>query len=613
MALMADRRKKRIRQAVQPDVAGEQRNWRFQRAPGLLVVHFENRDGSQTKIDLSRWLAIGPLCESLATAFANTQADKQQAGRYSAAGNFRQGALKYFLSQAEPFSTPDQVPADFIHQIEKRLEEPSRGTRKQLSQNTKTNYLKAIVLLVPELVRLDRRWAHIQVPHYAISRAKSSSATKTLDVEGMNETLLVAAKDCLRLMKEVWPRLQAVRSALRDLKDGKRVQVRSDEQRVARVLFDNHGNFPPPLKLGANAGSWSMHFKTYQEHRNLAYPLGGELVPLYLMLLAQTGWNGQVMNCLQLGGVQILDLLGAKKIRLKSTKRRGGSRGRPGSSSRVNWAANSSENALSVNNIIDFLLDWTMLLRDYAAEPLSRDLFLHAVAEDGRNLVSGLRIDSYAGRFDNVPTRVTNYIMVYCARKNVPYCGASALRVGMAELIDQATNGDAVLLKNLLGHRLIETGQDHYRTTGMLQRSKEIMAGATASQQRWITSEGKIDTRSKPEVRDATAATPGFTCLDAFRSPIAGQVDGRLCTAYGSCPSCPLAGSDPDEAYALARALQLKEEYERAKERLGMGLWRRKFQRSYELLLARWIPSLDSLENREKAVRVTLSSLPSLE
>lgn len=512
-----------------------------------------------------------------------------------------------------PFNTPDEVPANFITLIKQDLEKPNPETNKYLSQSTRTNYLKAIVLLIPELTRLDSRWGHIEVPRYAVARTKSSSAAKTVDVDGMTETLLVAAKDCVRLMREVWPKLANVRKALSNLKAGKHVPNNSPEARVARVLYDNKGNFPAMMNRGRHAANLSEELKTYQADRNLAYPIGGEPTPFYLMLLSHTGWNGQVLNCLELGGVQFVEVLGAQRIHLQSVKRRGGSRGRPGSSSTITWAANISDNALSVNNIISFLLDWTMLLREYAAEPLSRDLFLHAVTEGGRNEVPGLRIDSYAGRLDNVPTRITNYIMVYCESRGATYCGASALRMGMAEAIDKATNGDALLLKNLLGHRLIDTGQDHYRTVAMLQRSKENMAGATAAQQRWITSQGKIDTRSKPSDRDSTAATPGFTCLDAFHSPVGGQVEGRLCTAYGACPSCPLAGSDHDEPYAFARALQLKEEYERARGRLGLGIWRCKFERPYAALLTRWIPSLDSPENRKQAVLVTLSALPALE
>jgi len=212
-----DRRKKRMRPEKQPDVPSEQKNWWFKRAPRVLEVHFDNRDGSRTKINLSSWLAIGPLCDSLATAFANTQADKQQAGRYSAAGNFKQAALKYFLAQEPHFKTPDEVPANFITQIKQGLDKSDPITNKILSQSTRTNYLKAIVLLVPELIRLDSRWSHIEVPRYAVAKTKSSSATKILDADGMTETLLVAAKDCVRLMKEVWPRLATVRNALSDL------------------------------------------------------------------------------------------------------------------------------------------------------------------------------------------------------------------------------------------------------------------------------------------------------------------------------------------------------------------------------------------------------------
>lgn len=49
---MIDRRKKRIRTPKQPDESSEKKTWRFERAPGLLEVHFENKDGSRTKINL---------------------------------------------------------------------------------------------------------------------------------------------------------------------------------------------------------------------------------------------------------------------------------------------------------------------------------------------------------------------------------------------------------------------------------------------------------------------------------------------------------------------------------------------------------------------------------
>ncbi len=579
-----------------------------------MIAHFDNKDGTNSSVNLSKWLSIGPLAEQFAMAFAITQAPMLQTGRYTAACNFNYGALKYLNSIGTPFSTPNQVPANLIVQIKRRLQEPDPTTKKYLGESTVTSYLKAIVLLVPGLLQVDARWSHLEVPKYSTNRPqKSSSRSKMPDSDEMTKTLLVAAKECLLRMNEVWPRLATVREALADLKAGKHVPVNSAEQQVAHVLFDNAGNFPAPGNLRGNAGPWSKDFKTYQTYRNLAYPLGGELVPFYLMLLSQTGWNGQVMNCLEVSGIQFAELLGTQRIQLRSIKRRGGSRGRPGSTSTIRWAAKVSDNALSANSIVRFLLDWTMLLREYATEPLSNDLFLHAIAEGGRNAISGFRIDSYAARFDNIGTRICNYIVKYCESREVKYCGVSALRLGMAELIDTATNGDALQLKNLLGHRLVDTGQDHYRTTAMLQRSKENMAGGMAVQQRWITSQGKVDTRSKPVGRDSVAATPGFTCLDPFKSPLSGQVEGRLCTAYGMCPSCPLAGSDPDQPYAFARALQLKEEYERAKERLGGSVWKLKFQRPHGVLVSRWIPNLDSPDSRSRAALVTLSALPSLE
>lgn len=609
-----DRRNKRLRSTDAAADAEEVPTWRIEQGEKTLRVHFVNKDGAPSSVNLTRWLSIGDAARDFAEAFARTYADKKQAGRYAASQGFASGALKYMIENGIVINSPTDLPLDFISTLRDHFKRTDEATRHPiLAPNTQSNYLKSIALLVPKLHQIDNRWKVMEVPRNLYPRSKASAPPKTVDTEGVTEALVAAAQDTLNLMRNLWPRLAAVRSAHAELMAGATVAKNTPEGLVAHVLFDNQGNFPAQYNLGINAGKWSMEQKVYIEHRRLAYPIGVELIPLYLLLASSTGFNGQPLNCLELSGIQRSNLLGQHRLNFTSKKNRGGARGRPGSSSTVRWGGSKGDNALSPHNIVEFLLDWTALLREYADEPLNGDLFLHFVAEGGRYAISGFRCDSYACRTDNINTRITNYILEWCKSRGVKYCGTSLLRLGMAQIIDEASDGDARELRNLLGHALVGTGQDHYRTTDMLRRSKEQLAGGMATQQRWVTSKGKIDTRSKPSYRDSTAATPGFSCADPFDSPLPHQVQGRLCTAYGLCPVCPLAGADPDEVYAFARMLQLKEAFESAKGTLGIVAWKLKYEPSFKALTERWIPLLDTPQSRDLGVVVVLSRLPAIE
>src|SRR5690606_39934671 len=112
-------------------------------------------------------------------------------------------------------------------------------------------------------------------------------------------------------------------------------------------------------------------------------------------------------------------------------------------------------------------------------------------------------------------------------------------------------------LRMLLGHASVASPNSHYGATARHRSGAEASAGVQAPRERWISSDGRVDARSRGPNKDRTAATPGFVCLDPFDSPLASQAKGKLCGAYGKCPSCPLATVDPDHVYALARFLQV--------------------------------------------------------
>jgi hypothetical protein len=122
--------------------------------------------------------------------------------------------------------------------------------------------------------------------------------------------------------------------------------------------------------------------------------------------------------------------------------------------------------------------------------------------------------------------------------------------------VEWRRTGDLLAVRDRLGHKSIATTRTHYTSDGMRRESQERVAETQALYHRWVETEGRVDPRHQSE-RCRSAATPGFGCLDPFDSPRPGQRQGKLCTAYGECPDCPLAQAWPRDVQAAAFYLAL--------------------------------------------------------
>src|SRR5690606_31820326 len=134
-------------------------------------------------------------------------------------------------------------------------------------------------------------------------------------------------------------------------------------------------------------------------------------------------------------------------------------------------------------------------------------------------------------REKNNQNELGNHLLRYCKRRGHKFTGLKEIRLSFSELFLRANPGDVEGLRILLGQKRVATTTNHYRTQQAVAEGQEMLAGAMNLHQRWVGSEGKIDTRSVGEKRERTAATPGFICADLFDSPIPGQQKGRMCEA----------------------------------------------------------------------------------
>jgi hypothetical protein len=116
--------------------------------------------------------------------------------------------------------------------------------------------------------------------------------------------------------------------------------------------------------------------------------------------------------------------------------------------------------------------------------------------------------------------------------------------------------GDMLAVRDRLGQKSVSTTRTHYTSDGMRRESQERVAETQTLYHRWAETEGRSDPRHQTE-RCRSAATPGFGCLNPYDSPRPGQRKGKLCSAYGECPDCPLAQSWLQDVQAVALYLAL--------------------------------------------------------
>ena len=143
--------------------------------------------------------------------------------------------------------------------------------------------------------------------------------------------------------------------------------------------------------------------------------------------------------------------------------------------------------------------------------------------------------------------------------------------------VEWRRTGDLLAVRDRLGHKSIATTRTHYTSDGMRRESQERVAETQAFYHRWAQTEGRIDPRFQPE-QCRSAATPGFGCFDPFDSPRPGQRKGKLCTAYGECPDCPLAQAWPRDVHAAAYYLALPKAIHDARlGRISPNHWAKKW------------------------------------
>ena len=309
------------------------------------------------------------------------------------------------------------------------------------------------------------------------------------------------------------------------------------------------------------------------------YPSPRSLVPWVILFAAETALNASAVMGLNRSDVRRGDVLGRPVIWITGEKRRAAR------DPLLPFDASEPDGArkkVTLATIVDFLISYTERLRGEAA-PEQRDrLFLVAMRQGSMPLHP---VRAFHGPDHAVAD--SSWFWALSAFRRDNGLARFALDQVRPTVLDEEhrRSGDLALAQRLGGHRSAATTWRHYTSDGTRQRLRERLGGVFVLRERWWGSGGRIDPRALFRAGDEGAATPYFRCLDPFDSPRPGQRAGRLCTAYGECPSCPLAAANIDDPVSVAHYNALAPAILEARDAMPPSAW-----------LARWAQVLADLE-----------------
>lgn len=201
----------------------------------------------------------------------------------------------------------------------------------------------------------------------------------------------------------------------------------------------------------------------------------------------------------------------------------------------------SDPSKASLNLILDLLRDLTDRIRPEVHADYQDRVFVYVAS---KNFIGpkgyGRRNDSPSG--DNVWCRS---LQDFCKDHDLQRFSLKQIRFALLDFVQLVNRGNLDASRQVGNHNGRITTWTHYTSDLVRRLLQESTGEILLTRDRWIDTGGSIDPRKTPRGSDKSSASPGFDCLDPFDSPRPNQKNGRLCRAYGECPSCPLVAARP--------------------------------------------------------------------
>lgn len=477
----------------------------------IIVVHFEpGADMPRHDVKLVGLDPSLPFAPVLRAAFEVTACrQKAISSRRSVWSHIRSGLLK-FLNESDKVSPifDDNLVARFVHWLNRYDD-----GKPAYALYTRRNYFKTAMDLLHtgadnatvglKGVKIDWRWNPWAGEKAAPPREKAFLSPKDMT------TILRAARS------EIEAKMAEVGEDLNDLAAGRfQNPVAAEAGRLGRLVSTSCANevvkdlsILERLSIPDAIGTSAIRLLT---------PTIADLMPFIVTLAHYTGFNPSTILAMLKGDVRHRNRGSARYTIIESYKRRSGS---------VQRAVFAVDDSLTnPAHLLDFVMNWTDSLRSWMR---SDHVWLVCTNDEVRDLGDPL-----------APNMLPSALNTWLPRFNLPHASLTGIRKGILDLAHLASNGDEAAVREIGGQKSSDVIENHYTSPAARKRERERLAWADLEAGRFIRSNGKVDARLLPDTFDRSAATPGFSCLDRFSSPMPGEKPGRPCQAYGHCAIC---------------------------------------------------------------------------
>ncbi|WP_374605238.1 hypothetical protein [Niveibacterium sp.] len=252
----------------------------------------------------------------------------------------------------------------------------------------------------------------------------------------------------------------------------------------------------------------------------------------------------------------------------------------------------SGPNRVSLNLVLDLLTALTDRIRPHVTDPNYADRLFLFVQMNGAKRAKGFGSLTQAG---SASTAWQHPLSKFIADHQLPDFTLKTIRATLLDFVQLFNRGDLEAAQQVGSHSSRVTTWTHYTSNLVKQLLREATGETLLVRERWLNSGGKLDPRQHREWTNKGCATPGWMCLDPFDSPHPNQRRGRLCTAYGECPNCPLAAARPDNPRNVMLYEALRRAIFRSVKRVTATAWQQ-----------RWAPVVAALDALLASVQPTV-------
>lgn len=558
--------------------------------------------------EIEAWLSLPNVGEELIEATVAIMSREKQTTRSGTHTSLRYGFIA-FLNEVMPNAKLEDLCAETFREFIEWLDAIEPDGEERYSHVDKMHKLgvlrKLIRQLSPKLSALGvdhevpvNQWPGGNSQQKKGGRKRKAKSKETIPLQQFIDLLRAAIEAYEDLVKEIDPLLPEIDKKTAEMTETGISELDSIEGVCATAILRYGGLLPGRewLKTKDRELFRAIEAFGYTRIGRIINPMVNDLIPAFIILQCFTHWNEQPLCCLTLAGVERQAGAFKNKYKLSSYKRR--------AKSMVRRSFAPGDEVFNPCNVVDFMERWSKHIRLSAPKKIRDDLFLYVSKYKGSKIGA---VRSFAQPIGGKYSLTLNRKLAFFKDRGIVPVGGRALRQAAADYL-RGLLKDSQKVSILLDHSSVTITDLHYRSREAQRLDEVALAGAMAMKVRHQESDGKIDPRGHYE--DRSAATPGYGCVDPFDSPVVGQLSGRMCTAYGLCPPCPLRVLPLDDA-SWGRRIQLQQRYKQAA--LSMGTVR--FHQRYGLAAEAVNTALMRLSDADLARigRLTLNPIPELE